>query len=327
MTTISLEPATVYYQTDETHNSIRVTELHISSGMDLDERLGPESNTRLMRAAKDGLARSVELLLQAGARIDKRDSKGYLPLQRAAMGHHGRCVELIIAQSPDIHITEAMVHACRWSNSAALLGLMLGATALDMRSPSGDTPLTMAVVHDDAHCVELLLRRGADVNATNAGGWTPLAVVAMDGCARAADLLLAHPSIDVNPVIDLRGWSRVRELVPNLHDLSHRYIPSAMTPLLIAAACTYGRMMLLARLLKHAEVDTRMTTTGDAHGRLVEEIAPLSWRDRILEARRTQPFRSRRGRMAAFRIQRFMRDTTCNPIYAAARRSILRQLE
>lgn len=33
----------------------------------------------------------------------------------------------------------------------------------------------------------------------------------------------------------------------------------------------------------------------------------------------------RRRTMAAWRIQRFLRDTTCNPIYAAARRSLMRQ--
>ena len=38
-------------------------------------------------------------------------------------------------------------------------------------------------------------------------------------------------------------------------------------------------------------------------------------REQALERRRT---------MAAFRIQRFLRDTTCNPVYAAARRSLER---
>ena len=92
-----------------------------------------------------------------------------------------------------------------------------------------------------------------------------------------------------------------------------------MTPLMIAAVTQSD---IFTDILHHDEVDTLMTTSGDARGHLVEDIAPPSWRDMILEARRTQIYRSRRSKMAALRIQRFLRDSTCNPVYAAARRSL-----
>ena len=324
MATISLEPTrrtNVYYQAAEPHSSIRATEQFIASGADLDERHGPDGNTPLMQAADYGHACSVELLLQAGASIDKRNSSGDLPLQVAAMNHHGRCVEMIIAQSPDAHITEAMVAACRRSDSCALLSLMLAARSLDASDAYGDTPLTMAVDYD-SHCVELLLQRGADVNAANTAGWTPLAVAALNGRVRSARVLLAHPHIEVNPVMDLRAYRQMYYFVRE----KSGYMPSAMTPLLIAAVIgSFESLGVLSMLVKHGEIDTRMTTSGDAHGWLVDDIAPASWLPFILEARRTQGYRSRRGKMAAFRIQRFLRDTTCNPMYAAARRALMRQ--
>jgi hypothetical protein len=94
-----------------------------------------------------------------------------------------------------------------------------------------------------------------------------------------------------------------------------------MTPLMIAAVTQSD---IFTDILHHDDVDTLMTTSGDAHGHLVEDIAPPSWREKIREARRTQVYRSRRGKIAALRIARFLRDTTCNPVYAAARRSLER---
>lgn len=325
MTSISLEPAhwgSVRYVADEDDSSIRATERYIAGGADLDERHGPDSDTPLMRAAKDGRDYSVELLIHAGARVDKRDASGRLALRCAAMAHHGRCVELIAARSSDLHLAEAMVTACRWSDAHALLSLTLHARSVDTPSPCGETPLTMAVMYD-VHCVDLLIRRGADVNATNTSGWTPLATAAMGGHAQSAARLLLQSNIDVNAVVDLRHDPRVYELASKRRGI--RYIPSAMTPLLIAAAAkAWGSAEVFDMLLAHTEVDTRMTTTGDARGRLVEDLACPAMESSIHDARRTQSYRSRRGKMAAHRIQRFLRDTTCNPMYAAARRSLER---
>lgn len=68
----------------------------------------------------------------------------------------------------------------------------------------------------------------------------------------------------------------------------------------------------------------------EAHAETEQE--PLYMTDymwhRQLRAAREQATRElqaqRRRTMAAWRIQRFLRDTTCNPMYAAARRSLER---
>ena len=310
--------------TEESNESIRLTELFIASGTDLDALVGRKSNTALIIAAKEGRPSSVRLLLAAGASRDKCDSRGQLPLTAAAVRHQYRCVKILFPGSSAAHITEAMIATCKQGCPTSLAGLLGlgGKDVINARDARGDTPLTIAARHH-RRCAELLLKAGADVNGTNARGWTPLAIQARYGCLGCPKMLLAHPSIDVNPVVDARGQN-LRDTRCYYPDTPHSpmyYIPSAMTPLLIAAVT---RSSPFGDLLYHDEVNTLMTTTGDARGRLVEEIAPPSLRDKILEARRTQVYRSRRGKMAARRIQRFLRDTTCNPVYAAARRSLER---
>ncbi len=59
----------------------------------------------------------------------------------------------------------------------------------------GDTPLTMAVKHDDIETIRLLLQRGADVNQTIEGRFVPIAplMTAIEHSnAEAVELLLAH---------------------------------------------------------------------------------------------------------------------------------------
>jgi len=309
----------------ETAASIRLTELFIASDTDLDEKYGVKSNTALMLAAKDGRLASLRLLLAAGASRDKRDSRGQLPLTAAALRHQYKCVQILFPGSSSAHITEAMIATCKVGAPVSLTCLLDlgGKDVINARDARGDTPLTTAARYH-VRCTALLLQAGADVNGTDASGWTPLAIQARYGTSlRGIQLLLAQPCIDVNPVVDATGHN-LRDVRFNAWHTTHRrasYIPSAMTPLLIAAVT---RTTAFSEILHHGEVNTLMTTTGDARGRLVEEIARPEWREVILEARRTQVYRSRRGMMAAFRIARFLRDTTCNPVYAAARRSLER---
>ena len=322
----------------EASTSIRLTELFIASGSDLNALVGVwKSNTPLLSAVIQGHPSSLQLLLDAGAKHDCRDSRGRLALTIAVLSgrgfparyraRFGRCVELLLPSASDTDITEAMVTACKVGTPAALeilmssLSLVHRACPLDARDAHGDTALTIAARYSD-RCVELLLEAGADVNGTNASGWTPLAMNALHGYCAGARTLLEHPHIDVNPVVDATHTRLLIQSGLPVMRSAISFISSAMTPLLIAAVT---QTSAFTEILHHGEVDTWMTTTGNARGRLVEEIAPPCRRADILEARRTQVYRSIRGRMAAFRIARFLRDTTCNPMYAAARRSLLRQ--
>jgi membrane-bound acyltransferase YfiQ involved in biofilm formation len=69
------------------------------------------------------------------------------------------------------------------------------ATETAINSPDGDlelTPLSWAVLGNRAEAVDLLIRRGADVNAVNKDGGTPLHIAAFLGHEKVVDTLVHH---------------------------------------------------------------------------------------------------------------------------------------
>jgi len=104
--------------------------------------------TPLHVAAQNGQAMAVELLLAKGA-VDRRANDGLLALHRALLGGHKDVVTALLSQSdgkqPDVNATR----------------------------PGGETALHDAAKAGYNEIAELLIAKGADVNAKNAHGETP----------------------------------------------------------------------------------------------------------------------------------------------------------
>lgn len=62
----------------------------------------------------------------------------------------------------------------------------------------GYTPLTLAAVEKHMPCVQALLKHGADVNGAITGGWTPLIGAAMAGASAELIDVLLDKGADVN---------------------------------------------------------------------------------------------------------------------------------
>jgi ankyrin repeat protein len=73
---------------------------------------------------------------------------------------------------------------------AVALGVSLSAAGPDVPAPDGTTALHRAVSVNDVHTSEGLVRAGADVNAVNRYGVTPLSLAAGNGNARLLALLI-----------------------------------------------------------------------------------------------------------------------------------------
>ena len=91
----------------------------------------------------------------------------------------------------------------------------------------------------DEDCLKLVLSMGADPNARDSEGKTPLMYTVQDGNARCTALLLRHPNIDVN-----------------------KACPGGETPIFLAVE--NGNVDIVALLIKASEVDVnRSIVQGD----------------------------------------------------------------
>ena len=146
----------------------RCLELLLDAGANVNRQdwLG---DTSLELAAGSGHDRCVELLLKAGADVNKRDGEGYTALMEAAYAAHCSTVKLLLDSGSDVKVRskntgEAALLLARGSNCMKLL-LDAGA---DVNEPAvnGRTALMNAVRDGDVNSVKLLIDAGADVNAT-----------------------------------------------------------------------------------------------------------------------------------------------------------------
>jgi ankyrin repeat protein len=135
---------------------------------------GPES--RLVGAAKNGDAQTVQALLQQGADVNGSAPDGTTPLHWAAHRDDLKTADLLIDAGADVKVPNRF----------------------------GVTPLTLACERGNAAMVERLLRAGADPNTAGADGETALMTAARTGDADAVRVLLAHGA-DVLAAEEWRG--------------------------------------------------------------------------------------------------------------------------
>lgn len=181
-------------------------------GRDLEET-DKKGRTAVFRSARVGRLEHLRVLLGAGASPNASDKTGEAPLQTAARNGHTACVELLLQSGADIdycpppELTEysesALCSAVRKSPEAAFLLLEHGADP-NAGTAARRLPLSTAVGWDKGlPLIEELINRGADVNAADAQGMTPLHFAAERGTIPIIKTLL---DAGANPnAIDDRG--------------------------------------------------------------------------------------------------------------------------
>lgn len=133
----------------------------------------------------------VKLLLQSGAALD-------LP-SCAALGKIDR-LKALLAKDPsriDAYSADGWtpLHlACFFGQREAVRVLLEAGAPILIRSTnaSNNHPIHAAAAGKSRDAVAMLLEKGADVNATQAGGWTPLHAAAQNGDFEMAKLLITH---------------------------------------------------------------------------------------------------------------------------------------
>jgi ankyrin repeat protein len=182
----------------------------------------PDGSTPLMWAAYEGDATEAARLLKAGADVKATNNYGVNAMVLAADIASTEVIQLLLKSGADANSTnadgETALHlVARSGNLDAARMLIKAGARVDARDNFGQqTPLMWAVARRHAAMVDLLVSKGADVNARGAvrdyqrvataesrakqldrGGLTPLMYAARENCRDCVEILLKH-GVDVN---------------------------------------------------------------------------------------------------------------------------------
>ena len=122
----------------------------------------PGGATRLMAAAHQGHVRSVEGLLQYGARLEAQDDDGYTALMYAANAGHDHVVRVLLERGADVNA----------------------------RDRQSSTPLMFAAQGGNAQMIRRLIESGADPNVRGTHGLTALGFAQQNGHNDAAQIII-----------------------------------------------------------------------------------------------------------------------------------------
>ena len=146
----------------------------------------------LPAAAALGDTEAVERMLAFGFALDTEDAQGATALIRAAgAGYAGLVVRLLEAGADTAHAARSGTHclaaAVNARREAVVRTLLSHGVAPDLRMPGGGTALILAAALGLPRLAEALLEAGADVNAVDEQGTTPLLAAAQSGFSGSAD--------------------------------------------------------------------------------------------------------------------------------------------
>ena len=148
----------------------------------------------------------VSLLASRKVDIHHRDKYGWTPIHDATGSvPNAEIVRILLESGADLNDslgdgrTPLHLAARRYPETLRVLLEFHGALDLEKRNDDGETPLLTLTSSSEIETVKLLVRAGANVNAQDSRGWTPLMEAVNDDMPDGAmDFLLSQRDIKVN---------------------------------------------------------------------------------------------------------------------------------
>ena len=181
-----------------------------TSGLKAAERA---AHDELYSIVRNGKLSELKDLLGKGTSIDERDQSGDTLLMRAVLYGNVEQVKYLLTRGADVNATNqfgvtALMRAGGDKTTARLL-LDNGAD-VNARSAFGNTALILSARNFDGfEAVSMLLKKDADLKATNIFGVTPMLTAAASGNSKTVKLLLengADPNSHPAPSQDGTLW-------------------------------------------------------------------------------------------------------------------------
>jgi len=169
------------------NGSTEAARLLLEHGADV-HALDSNHSTPLHSASESGNAGAARPLLEHGAVVDARDNEDSTPLQVASQCGNTKAAILLLAHGADIHVrnkkgqTPQHLLLAMWSNELPDCDTSIGTIRVflepgadaDAVDNSHSTLLHRASYEGYVEAAQMLLKRGANINARNKEGRTPL---------------------------------------------------------------------------------------------------------------------------------------------------------
>ena len=218
--------------------NIAAIKQHVAAGTDLNAREPLAGNTPLILAAVYGQSDSVTALLAAGAELEVKNKEQITALYNAVLFGNPRITKSLVEKGADIYTTDKNgvplidFVSAPWSPPLeGIYRLLYGLLRLDLdvdktrkfrastarylkalakkrprpaNKNNSAAELSEAVMRDDANAIEELIANGANVDARDPRGNTPLQIAAVFGRVKPAKVLL-DAKADINATSDQSG--------------------------------------------------------------------------------------------------------------------------
>jgi ankyrin repeat protein len=203
----------------------------------------------LGKASRLGDVKTLDSLLSSGINPELLDHFGHTPLYYAVSFNQTNAVELLLnyhadpnalfkghIDAPQTSATPLQIAAELGNRRIASLLIAAGAE-VDEKGPTGRTALHYARGQLDV--VQLLINKGADVNARDADGISPLNEAAWTGSIDTAAILLLHGA-HINEIESKTGLTPINEASYQGHSKLVQYLLQFKPDLGIADKKGYG---------------------------------------------------------------------------------------
>jgi|GEM_PF-5808110 len=258
----------------------------------------------LFTAINDDDLKEVNRLIDGGADVNSRDTDGETPLMQAAFGGEPRIVERLLSAgssvSPRDKTGQTAMHfaAQGLDESSQIVAALIAAGApVDVPDDEGETPLMLAAHGPSVAKMKLLLANGANPNAANHRGYTPLHYSVSQhtdarNLAERVQLLLDHGA-DPN--------ARTQDVQSAL-DLACRQLELFSDPEFdrFQNALLDGAQDQVAKMDLDAEMDAELRKSFADVGRMTREATEAAKKNypvvvRLLRERAKQPLTENQG--------------------------------